>query len=145
MHLPDINIWLALAFDFHIHHQPALDWFDAQPPTSCAFCRMTQQGFLRLATNPKVLGTEAVSLADAWKFYDNLLNDPRVLYADETPGLEQLWRQYTARRTFSPKVWNDAYLAAFAETAQLEFVTFDQAFTQYQLTRCTILPAQPTP
>ena len=33
--------------------------------------------------------------------------------------------------TFSPKVWNDAYLAAFARTAGLTLITFDRGFAQF--------------
>lgn len=66
MFLPDVNLWLALAFESHVHHLSARDWFDAVADDSCLFCRLTQQGFLRLATNPKAFGDEAVSLSAAW-------------------------------------------------------------------------------
>jgi len=92
---------------------------------------MTQQGFLRLATNPKAFQDEAVTLAEAWRLYDSLLADPRVSFALEPHDMELLWRDYTWRRTFSPKVWNDAYLAACACTEGNELVTFDQGFSQY--------------
>lgn len=139
MFLADVNFWLALAFQSHVHHVSARNWFDAAADDSCFFCRLTQQGFLRLATNPKALGSEAVSLSDAWRLYDALVGDPRVAYAIEPANLEPLWRRHTQRRSFSPKVWNDAFLAAFAEGSSLELVTFDQGFTQYQSARCTIL------
>ena len=28
MLLPDVNVWLALAFDSHVHHPVAKQWFD---------------------------------------------------------------------------------------------------------------------
>jgi len=59
MHLADINIWLALTFEVHAHHRTAKAWFEGTGPDSCAFCRLTQQGFLRLATNPAVFKDEA--------------------------------------------------------------------------------------
>jgi predicted nucleic acid-binding protein len=40
---------------------------------------------------------------------------------------------------FSTNVWTDAYLAAFAITADIELVTFDQAFTQFKGLRSVIL------
>ena len=40
---------------------------------------------------------------------------------------------------FSPKVWNDAYLAAFARSVDFEVVTFDQGFAHYANLRRTIL------
>lgn len=139
MFLPDVNLWLALAFEAHAHHESAANWFDAATDGSCFFCRMTQQGLLRPATNPKVFGDDAVTLSEAWGIYDTLTSDPRVAYAEEPLQLESKWRGHTERDTFSPKVWNDAYLAAFAESGALEVVTFDKGFAQYSGMQSTIL------
>ncbi|HEX6962402.1 MAG TPA: TA system VapC family ribonuclease toxin [Lacipirellula sp.] len=131
IYLPDVNFWLALAFQSHVHHARASAWFDALSQDSCGFCRITQQGFLRLATNPKAFQEEAVTLARAWQLYDVLLTDYRVSFVPEPPEIESLWRDYTKQQTFSPKVWNDAYLAAYAHAARCTLVTFDKAFAQY--------------
>ena len=89
MLLPDVNVWLALAFDVHSHHPAAKSWFDGLPNASvCCFCRLTQQGFLRLATNKSVLGKDAVTLPNAWQLYDLFLSDPRVTFAEEPAQLE---------------------------------------------------------
>jgi uncharacterized protein len=100
---------------------------------------MTQQRFLRLATNPKAFPEEAVSLSDAWRLYDVFLGDQRVTYAEEPAKLEPLWRGYTQGESFSPKVWNDAYLAGFAQAAFFELVTFDHGFARWKGAKCTIL------
>src|SRR5438067_195831 len=138
MFLPDVNVWLALAFDFHLHHPAARTWYQSTGDT-CCFCRWTQQGFLRLASNRAAFREQAVSLREAWLLYDALLSDPRIAFADEPRGLEAQWRAYTQRRSFSPKVWSDAYLAAFARAASFELVTFDKGFAQYKSVHCTIL------
>jgi toxin-antitoxin system PIN domain toxin len=140
MFLPDINVWLALAFQAHTHHASAKNWFDGISSAPCSLCRFTQQGLLRLASNRTVLGRHAVTLAKAWLIYDALLNDPRVNFVPEPAQLETDWRHYTQRKTRSPKVWNDAYLAAFAKAGAYEIVTFDQAFGQFKGVRCLILP-----
>jgi toxin-antitoxin system PIN domain toxin len=101
---------------------------------------MTQQGFLRLVTNPKAIGEQAVSLPDAWRLYDALIRDPRVAFAREPAGIEPLWRSYTASESFSPKIWNDAYLAAFARAAGFQLVTFDRGFARFANLNCRILP-----
>lgn len=140
MLLPDVNVWLALTFDSHFHHPAAKSWFDGLSNDSvCYFCRLTQQGFLRLATNRSVFGKDAVTLPDAWQKYDLYLSDPRVSFAEEPAHIEIHWRTYTQSRSFSPKVWNDAYLAAFALAGGLELVTFDKGFTQYQNVTSKIL------
>jgi hypothetical protein len=139
MFLPDVDLWLALAFSRHVHHLSARNWFEAVPDGGCSFCRLTQQGFLRLASNPKVFGDEAVSLQEAWQLYDALLGDPRIAFAEEPANLEPLWREYTQRSSFSPKIWSDAYLAAFARAAGCELVTFERGMSHYQQLSCIIL------
>jgi hypothetical protein len=64
-------------------------------------------------------------MADAWRAYDALFSDPKVAFIDEPAGTEARWRFLTQLTTFTPKVWNDAYLAAFEELTGLEMVTFD--------------------
>jgi toxin-antitoxin system PIN domain toxin len=140
MHLLDINVWLALTFDAHVHHPVAKTWFDGLSSDAvCFFCRLTQQGFLRLASNRSVFAKHALTLPDAWQKYDLFLSDPRVAFAEEPADLENHWRIFTQSQSFSPQVWNDAYLAAFALAGNLVLVTFDKAFAQYPNVRCTIL------
>jgi len=139
MLLPDVNVWVAVTFGSHIHHRAAKAWFDGLSDEVSFFWRLTQQGFLRLATNASVFGINAVTLAEAWRKYDLYLSDPRVSFANEPAGIENQWRMLTQHQSFSPHVWNDAYLAAFAITAKLEFVTFDKAFAHYPNMACTIL------
>ena len=139
MHLLDINVWLALTFQRHPHHAPANAWFSAAPNDSCCFCRFTQLGFLRLATTPQVMATDVLTMKAAWLAFDKLYNDPHVVFVDEPPGIQPLWRSFTVQQTFSPKVWNDAYLAAFALIVDFEFVTFDKGFAQYAGLRHAIL------
>ena len=105
----------------------------------CCFCRLTQQGFLRLATNRKVFPLDAVSMRDAWSVYDGLLSDIHVAFSEEPEDIEIAWRSLTQSKLFSTNVWADAYLAAFAQTADFEIITFDRGFTQYKNLRRTIL------
>jgi uncharacterized protein len=41
----DVNLWLKLAFQSHIHHTAAKDWFEGLSSEECSFRRLTQQGF----------------------------------------------------------------------------------------------------
>lgn len=140
MFLPDVNVWVALAFPAHAHHDSARAWFDGAPENRlCRYCRVTQMGFLRIANNPTAMGDSAVTQDQAWRLYDHFLSHRRVAFAEEPVGLEASWRQLTQGRQFSPKLWNDAYLAAFAQTAEYEVVTFDHGFAQYKDVHCTVL------
>jgi uncharacterized protein len=140
MLLLDVNVWVALTFDKHPNHPSAKSWFDAMTTEVCFFCRTTQQGFLRIATNQKAMGLNALTLDEAWAAYDAFLGDPRVAFAIEPAGLEAYWRAFTKGGTFSTHVWNDAYLAAFALASGLVVVTFDRGFAKFAGARSTILP-----
>ena len=141
MYLPDVNVWVALSLSAHIHHAPALAWFGGLPTNGpCHFCRFTQMGFLRIVNNPAVIPSSVVTQDQAWKLYDHFLSHPLVDFRDEPAGLEPQWRQWARSQRFSPKIWNDAYLAPFAQAAGFEVVTFDRGFAQYQGIACTILP-----
>ena len=139
MQLLDINVWLGLAFKRHKHHELAIAWFHSIGPLPCCFCRLTQIGFLRLATNPQAMGNDVVTLQQAWMAYDAFSADPHVGYIEEPVGIEPAWRALTQHQSFSPKVWNDAYLAAFAQTIDYELVTFDKGFAQFKSLPCMIL------
>ncbi len=78
-----------------------------------------------MATNPAAFGADAISLTKAWYCYDMLVGDPGVIFVVEPAGLESLWREYSHRQSYSPKVWNEAYLAAFARSGKLCLITFD--------------------
>ena len=139
MYLPDINVWIALAFEAHSHHAIAKAWFDGLVDEPCYFCRLTQQGFLRLATNHRAVGAAAVTMDGAWQLYDAFSGERCVEFAVEPPGLEAHWRDLTSKQTLSPKIWNDAYLAAFAMSANCELVSCDRGFRQFDKLKATIL------
>ncbi len=135
MKLLDTNLWLALSLSGHSHHLAARKWFDEQTDSgSIAFCRATQQSFLRLMTTEGVLsvyGNKPLSNAEAWAGYEALMADDRVIFCPEPSGLDAIWKKLAARRSSSPKLWMDAYLAAFAITRDADLITIDKAFSQF--------------
>jgi len=80
-----------------------------------------------------------VTQQQAWELYDLILSHERVGFSLEPPGLEAIWRKLTRSTQYSPSVWNDAYIAAFALACDFEVVTFDRGFAQFQDLRCTVL------
>lgn len=127
---PDINVWIALTYDGHVHHIKAHKWFENLPSAArLFFCRITQLGLLRLLTAEVVMGTdEARTQQQAWRAYDSWTEDERVEFLAEPIGLEEQFRALTRSQRASPKEWGDAYLVAFAEAAGLAVVTFDRTF-----------------
>lgn len=135
--LCDSNVWLALALSKHRHHAAARAWLETvEQPAAVLVCRATQQTFLRLLTNAAVLGpygNPPLTNRQAWSAYEALLADDRITFrAGEPAGVEPLWKELAVRGTASPKLWMDAYLAAFALAGQYRMVTTDTAFRQFR-------------
>src|SRR5437016_3921041 len=69
---PDINVWLALSYQRHIHYPSARGWFERlEDDSQVCFCRFTQLRLLRLLTTGAVIGEHKVlSRAVAWVRYE---------------------------------------------------------------------------
>ena len=125
--LPDVNVWLALASQRHVHAGLCGAWLKSMDSAEVNFCRVTQMGLLRLLTNEAVMGGDVLASGDAWRVYRNILTDDRIHFAPEPYALESEWRKLTSQDRPTPKIWTDAYLAAFARAAGMRLVTLDRA------------------
>ena len=143
MLLCDSNVWLSLALSGHVHNAAVQAWLESvEEPRSVLFCRATQQSFLRLLTNASVLrpyGNRPLTNRQAWSVYASLLADDRIAFQQEPAGLEARWTLFALRNTASPKLWMDAYLAAFALAGGHRLVTTDAAFEQFRGLRLELL------
>jgi toxin-antitoxin system PIN domain toxin len=138
--LVDANVWLAIAVDGHIHHAAVSSWFDGQAEDACAFCRITQLALLRHLTNPKIMGAGNVQTqVEAWRAFEALAADPRVVFLDEPPGLTSVFKSLTQLSRPAHKRWSDAFLAAFAMGFGLRVVTLDADLTSFPGLPVTLL------
>ena len=55
-----------------------------------------------------------------------------MVFANEPSGLENEWIRLAGLDLRAPKVWMNAYLAAFAISGGFELVTIDTAFLQFK-------------
>ncbi len=136
MTLADSNIWLSLLLSKHEFHGATRAWFtDRNSPGPTLFCRATQQSFLRLLTTREVFspyGIPPLTNEGAWSAYESFIADMRISWVEEPAGVESLWKELAGRPHSSPKLWADAYLAAFAMTGGYQLVTTDKGFKQFQ-------------
>lgn len=145
--LLDSNVWLAAAFAEHPAHAVSRRvLYSASADEPALWCRATQQSFLRLASTPVITQAYRVPKAtngDAWAALQTFLALPQVDVIDEPPELGRTWSQLGAIEQAAPKRWMDAYLAAFAITADLPLISLDQDFRQFELAGLTLklLPA----
>jgi toxin-antitoxin system PIN domain toxin len=115
----DINTWLALSVDTHVHNEAAWNWWRSAPGDGMlVFVRYTQLGLLRLLTNRTVMGT-----------YERWLQDSRVEFHPEPHGMDTAFRHATASFDSEPasKWIGDCYLLTFAHRSSATLVTFDEA------------------
>ncbi|MGH9499424.1 MAG: TA system VapC family ribonuclease toxin [Terriglobales bacterium] len=127
---PDVNVWLALSYDRHVHHSAAKDWLESvDSGARLCFCRFTQISFLRLLNTGAVMGEDGVlSQAHAWNAYDHWIEDGDAILLEEPAAIESSFRTFSQQTRPAPKDWADSYLAAFASVLGLKLVSFDQAF-----------------
>jgi uncharacterized protein len=122
MALLDVNALVALAWDSHVHHVCIREWFGANAAHGWATCPMTESGFVRVSTNPKVLPSP-IGIADARRVLTGLraadghrfLSDDVSLTDDDVPTIVG-HRQVT-----------DAHLLTLARRRGVRLVTFDAA------------------
>ena len=122
--LLDINVLVALLDSDHIDHDRAHEWLDDEIGVGWASCAITQNGFVRVVSQPRypspVSPTEAIDLLDqacaephhAFWPCDASLLDPSVI---------------DRARLHGPRQVTDAYLLALATHHDGHLVTFDQS------------------
>jgi len=121
--LLDVNVLLALLDSDHVEHLRAREWLDDEIATGWASCAITQNGFVRIISQPRypspVSPLEAIELlgracgGDSHEFWscDISVLDSRVVDRSRLHG---------------PRQVTDAYLLALAATHCGRFVTFDR-------------------
>src|ERR1051325_5282112 len=125
MALLDVNALLALAWDANVHPAAVRAWFASSAAKGWATCPVTESGFVRVSSNPKVLPNpisveqaRAVLRALREHAAHRFLHDD-VSLADADIQPLQGYRQVT-----------DAHLLAIARRHDTRLVTFDAAAVQ---------------
>ena len=131
-YLVDVNVWFALVYQRHVHHDIALAWFDSAKDGSAAYCRVIQLGLFRLLSNKAVMGNDVQTQSGAWLVWERLIEDVRVVFASASGELEACFRRSAGGKQSGHRQWTDAYLATFAESRGLQIVTCDQGFKAFK-------------
>ena len=120
MALLDVNALVALAWDSHVHHAAIRRWFAAHSATGWATSSVTESGFVRVSSNPKVLSS-AIGVATALDVLAALRRAPghRFLADDVSPVDDDV-----PRVTGHAQV-TDAQLLTLARRHAMRLVTFD--------------------
>ena len=130
MDIPDINVWLALVDQNHLHHSPAANYWEDIADTQVGFTRVTMMGFLRLSTQPRVL-SRTLTNPEAWELYRQFLANPNRSLLQEPASINHHFADYTTQAAFPHRLWTDAYLAAFAIASGCRLVSFNADFARF--------------
>lgn len=128
LRLPDVNVLVALAWPNHVHHLRAVTWFRDESARGWATCPLTQAGFVRVSSNPRVIADarmpqDAIALLQRYvalpghHFWpdDVALADSPAIARDRLIGCRQI---------------TDAQLLALAIVRGGRLVTFDRGIVE---------------
>ena len=120
--LLDVNVRIALLDSDHASHDSAMSWFSKHAREGWASCPITQNGCIRIMSNPgypSPLPVQAVikHLADACH------EDIHEFWSDEVTLLDP--DVIDSTRIHGPRQLTDIYLLALAVKNKGRFVTFD--------------------
>ncbi|PUE50901.1 hypothetical protein B9Z47_04035 [Limnohabitans sp. 2KL-1] len=141
--LPDVNVWVGLCSAAHPFHAAAMRYWQSacEAGTPLWFCRTTMMGLVRVLSQPRAMGPNALNLTQAMTLYRQWLDTPAVGLLADPAGLDDAIEQLLGCRGAPQPVrlWTDLGLAATAQSAGLRMVTFDRDFERFGLARCLIL------
>jgi uncharacterized protein len=121
-YLLDVNTLIALCDPAHEHHTLVFDWFTKSGRNNFATCAITENGFIRICSNPaypnrpgpvKVLQGALKKLCEAKGFH----------YWQDSIA----WRDIQLMRDLPSKFVTDIYLLALARRFKGKLVTLDRS------------------
>ena len=128
--LLDVNLWLSLVDQRHLHHPVAQAYWSQNGTRHFAFCRVTMLGLLRLITSHKAVANPKTH-ATAWSIYHEFKALPNIRFLSEPTHLETTFHSLTTEADLPNRMWTDAYLAAFAINSGSRLVSFDADFARF--------------
>jgi toxin-antitoxin system PIN domain toxin len=122
--LLDVNVLLALLDSDHVDHHRASEWLDSEITAGWASCAITQNGFVRIISQPRY--PSPVSPMEAMGLLSRACDTAHHTFWP--CDVSVLDRQVIDRsRLHGPRQVTEAYLLALAKAHQGRFVTFDHA------------------
>jgi len=121
--LLDVNALLALAWPNHQFHTAVLTRLEQQPAPRWATCALTQLGFVRLSSNPKIVEVRKTPV-EAVGLLADLIRDEQHVYLEILPALPRIANAF--RQILGHQQVTDAYLLGIAEMNNAILLTLDR-------------------
>lgn len=123
--LLDVNILVALFDPDHVHHDLAHDWFAQQRPAGWATCPITENGFVRVLSNPQYRPSplNPVSLIDRLRQF--CASGHHTFWPDSISLRETAI--FPSHRQVGHRQLTDIYLLGLATSMRGALATFDKS------------------
>ncbi|HMP73150.1 MAG TPA: VapC toxin family PIN domain ribonuclease [Kiritimatiellia bacterium] len=132
--LLDINVLIALFDPIHQHHHQAIIWLKANIHFGWASCPLTQNGFVRVITQPRYVRPITVSEA-VDHLHEATATSHHAFWPDDLTITDP--NKFRPNHIHGPSQLTDLYLLALAVHHKGRFVTFDQAIPTSALPAAT--------
>ncbi len=135
VHLLDVNVLVALFDPAHLHHDAAHAWFAAERGAGWATCPITENGLLRVLSNPAYPGRRTTVADAAERLRRFQATGGHELWPDDVSLLDP-GRVETAHLSGYREL-TDAYLLALAVRRTGRLATFDRGVRLAAVLRAT--------
>jgi len=124
--LLDINVLLALLDSDHVDHRRAHDWLEGGIGRGWASCALTENGFVRVMSQPRY--PSPISPSEAIDLLRRACDSgPHEFWSCDVSLLDA--RIVDRSRLHGPRQVTDAYLLALATAHDGQLVTFDRSLS----------------
>ncbi len=121
--LLDINLLLALHDKLHVHHERARHWLAAEKTSGWASCPLTENGYLRISSQPNYPAKLTVQGAHT-RLMASIAQSDHAFWPDDVSLLDTTVVE--PARLLGPNQITDIYLLALAVKNGGRLVTFDR-------------------
>jgi uncharacterized protein len=123
-YLLDVNVLIALIDPAHIEHDKAHEWFDAVGRHSWATSPMTENGALRVLSNPRYANSPGSPAVVALILQELRTLSGHTFWSDDISILDQ--QHFDTSRLLTTAQITDSYLLALALSHKGLLATFDR-------------------
>ena len=121
--LLDVNVLVALFDPAHLHHEAAHRWFAGNRNLRWATCPLTENGLIRVLSNPSYRGART-TIDDAAARLHKFCNDPQHVFWQDSASVRDRalfrWNHVQGHRQIP-----DVYLLALSTANGGRLATFD--------------------
>ncbi|MBI5480024.1 MAG: PIN domain-containing protein [Deltaproteobacteria bacterium] len=122
--LLDVNVLVALFDPDHIHHEAAHAWFAVNRPSGWATCPLTENGLVRILSNPAYTGVHEPPAAITRRLEQFCQSGHHSFWPDEISLRDR--RLFRAGAPLTHRQVTDVYLLGLARHNGGRLATFDR-------------------